>query len=86
MSISPQDAQQKMLNGQVDFIPLTEAKGRIAATLALVYPPGIGVIFPGERYDDNAQPMMDYFQLFEETLIILLYTSRYLGEISNACL
>ena len=67
MAMTPQEAQEKMLAGEVDFIPLTEAHGRIAATLALVYPPGIGVILPGERYDDRAKPMMDYFKLFEET-------------------
>jgi len=67
MAITPQEAQEKMLAGEVDFVPLTEAHGRIAATLALVYPPGIGVILPGERYDEKAKPMMDYFKLFEET-------------------
>jgi len=67
MAMTPQEAQSKMISGEVDFIPLTEAHGRIAATLALVYPPGIGVIFPGERYDEKAKPMMDYFKLFEET-------------------
>ena len=36
-------------------------------TLALIYPPGIGVIVPGERWDDNAQPMLDYFMAFEES-------------------
>ena len=40
--------------------------GRIAATLALIYPPGIGIIVPGERYDERAKPMVDYFLAFEE--------------------
>ena len=31
----------------------TEIKGRVAATLALIYPPGIGVVVPGERWDDR---------------------------------
>ena len=38
-----------------------------AATLALIYPPGIGVVVPGERWDDRAQPMLDYFMAFEES-------------------
>ena len=42
-------------------------KGRISATLALIYPPGIGVIVPGERWDERAQPMLDYFLAFEES-------------------
>ena len=52
---------------EVDYVPLDEIKGRIAATLALIYPPGIGVIVPGERWDDRAQPMLDYFLAFEES-------------------
>jgi ornithine decarboxylase len=45
---------------------MSQVKGRIAATLALIYPPGIGIIVPGERYDAAAQPMIDYFLVFEE--------------------
>ena len=42
-------------------------RGRIAATLALIYPPGIGIVIPGERYDAKAKPMIDYFLTFEES-------------------
>jgi ornithine decarboxylase len=31
-----------------------------------VYPPGIGVIVPGERYDERALPMLNYLKMFEE--------------------
>jgi ornithine decarboxylase len=48
-------------------VPLTEVKDRISATLALIYPPGIGVVVPGERWDSRAQPMLDYFLAFEES-------------------
>ena len=44
-----------------------DVKGRIAATLALIYPPGIGIIVPGERYDEAAKPMIDYFLAFEDS-------------------
>lgn len=67
MVMTPQEAHNKMLAGEVDYVPLTQAQGRISATVALVYPPGIGVVWPGERYDENAKPIMDYFKLFEET-------------------
>jgi len=50
----------------VDYLPIDQIEGRIAATLALVYPPGIGVIVPGERYDERARPMLDYLQMFEQ--------------------
>ena len=45
----------------------TQVKGRISATLALIYPPGIGVVVPGERWDERAQPMLDYFLAFQES-------------------
>jgi ornithine decarboxylase len=60
------DAVQAMVAGEVEYVPMAKVKGRIAATLALIYPPGIGIIVPGERYDDAAQPMIDYFLVFEE--------------------
>ena len=67
LAMSPHDAHSAFIASQADYIPMSEVKGRVAATLALVYPPGIGVVVPGERYDDRAQPQIDYFMLFEET-------------------
>jgi ornithine decarboxylase len=64
---SPKDAYEALVANEVDYVPLEEAKGRISATLALIYPPGIGVIVPGERWDDRAQPMLDYFLAFQES-------------------
>ena len=55
-----------LLAGEVDYVPMAEVRGRIAGTLALIYPPGIGIVVPGERYDEKAQPMIDYFLAFEE--------------------
>jgi arginine/lysine/ornithine decarboxylase len=67
LAMSPQDAYQALVANDVDYVPLDKIKGRIAATLALIYPPGIGVIVPGERWDQRAQPMLDYFLTFEES-------------------
>ncbi|KAA1159799.1 ornithine decarboxylase [Pseudoalteromonas fuliginea] len=66
-AMSPQDASRELVANNVDYVSLDDIKGRIAATLALIYPPGIGVVVPGERWDDRAQPMLDYFRLFEES-------------------
>jgi arginine/lysine/ornithine decarboxylase len=67
LAISPEDAYAALVANDVDYVPLEEAKGRISATLALIYPPGIGVIVPGERWDERAKPMMDYFFAFQES-------------------
>ena len=64
---SPKDAYEALVANEVDYVPLQSAKGRISATLALIYPPGIGVVLPGERWDQRAQPMMDYFMAFQES-------------------
>jgi ornithine decarboxylase len=65
-AMTAREATEKMVGGDVDYIPMSSARDRIAATLALIYPPGIGIVVPGERYDAAAQPMIDYFMVFEE--------------------
>lgn len=67
LAMSSQDAYRALVGNEVDYVPLSEVRGRIAATLALIYPPGIGVIVPGERWDDRAKPMLEYFLAFEES-------------------
>jgi ornithine decarboxylase len=67
LAMPPQDAYAKLVGNEVDYVPFTELTNRVAATLALIYPPGIGVIVPGERWDAKAQPMLDYFRAFEES-------------------
>jgi ornithine decarboxylase len=66
IALSPQEATQRFIRNEVDYLSIHEIGNRIAATLALVYPPGIGVIVPGERYDERAKPMLDYLIMFEE--------------------
>jgi ornithine decarboxylase len=63
---TPREAAQKLTRNEVDYLPIAEIGGRVAATLTLVYPPGIGVVVPGERFDARSQPMRDYLAMFEE--------------------
>ncbi len=65
IAMSPQAAVQEMVRNRVDYLPLHELSGRIAATLWVVYPPGIATIIPGERLTAAAQPMIDYLNVFE---------------------
>lgn len=67
LAITPQEAYRALVGNDVDYVPLDQVKGRIAATLALIYPPGIGVVVPGERWDEKAKPMLDYLSAFEES-------------------
>ncbi len=66
IAMSPQAAEQKFIRNEVEYLPIDQIENRIAASLALVYPPGIGVIVPGERYDARARPMLDYLKMFEQ--------------------
>jgi ornithine decarboxylase len=67
LAISPKRAYEALVANEVDYVALDKVRGRIAATLALIYPPGIGVVLPGERWDERAQPMLDYFLAFQES-------------------
>jgi ornithine decarboxylase len=67
LAMSPKDAYEALVANNVDYVPLEGINGRISATLALIYPPGIGVVVPGERWDDKARPMQDYFLAFQES-------------------
>ena len=66
-AMAPKQAYEALVSNEVDYLPLDEVAGRTSATLALIYPPGIGVIVPGERWDERARPMRDYFLAFEES-------------------
>jgi ornithine decarboxylase len=66
-AMSAEDAYAALVGNQVDYVPMSQISGRISATLALIYPPGIGVVVPGERWDDRAEPMRQYFLTFEES-------------------
>jgi arginine/lysine/ornithine decarboxylase len=67
LAMTSREAYEALVGNDVEYVPLEGIRGRIAATLALIYPPGIGVIVPGERWDERAQPMLDYFLTFEES-------------------
>ena len=67
LAMTPQQAYESLVANKVDYVSFDDIRGRISATLALIYPPGIGVIVPGERWDDSAKPMFEYFLAFEES-------------------
>lgn len=64
-AMNPQAANWQLVGNETDFIPLSEAVGRIAAEGAIPYPPGIICVAPGERWTTLAQ---QYFLYWEETI------------------
>ena len=65
--MTPHEAARDLVRNNVDYLPIDEIDGRIAATLFVVYPPGIATIVPGERSSERAQPMIDYLKMFERS-------------------
>lgn len=47
--------------------PVSAIPGRTSATLALIYPPDMGVVVPGDRRDAHAGPMRQYRGAVEES-------------------
>jgi len=64
-AMTPHEANRNLVRNNVDYLPIDEIEGRVAATLFVVYPPGIATIVPGERLDARANPMIGYLKVFE---------------------
>jgi len=67
-AMAPNEAGRELVRNNVDYLPIDEIGGRIAATLFVVYPPGIATIVPGERLDERARPMIEYLKVFERSI------------------
>ncbi len=63
--VTPAEAFAALVNGQTEQVPLGELEGRTCAVTCLLYPPGIPVVVPGERFDSRTRPVVDYLQLVE---------------------
>lgn len=64
--VAPRTAWEKLMHNEVDYLPLSQLCGRVSATVALVYPPGIGLVLPGERYGNEQSPLISYLRMVEE--------------------
>lgn len=60
------DAYQKIVRGEVEQIPITQAGSRIAATGIYPYPPGIPLFAPGERTGRQDGPLLQYLIALQE--------------------
>ena len=65
--MTPHEAGRQLVRNNVDYLPIDEIEGRVAATLFVFYPPGIATIVPGERLSQRARPMIDYLKVFERS-------------------
>jgi lysine decarboxylase/arginine decarboxylase len=61
----PNYAYQQVVNGHVELVPLDELNSRVAAVMVAPYPPGIPVIMPGERFNEDLQKYLQMYQQFD---------------------
>jgi len=58
--LSPRAAFAKLVRGEVEEIPVSEAEGRIVAVQIVPYPPGIPLLMPGERFSKSKPAVREY--------------------------
>lgn len=64
--LNPHRAFQKLLKGKVKKVPLAELYGQTSAVMILPYPPGIPVIFPGEKVTEESKVILDFLLMLEK--------------------
>jgi len=64
--LPPFKAYEKIIDKQVELIPIHELEGRIVARMLAPYPPGIPLIMPGEKITKKTLPILRYIQMIEE--------------------
>jgi arginine/lysine/ornithine decarboxylase len=63
---SPAEGHTALIRNRVDLVGLDELADRVAASLIVVYPPGIALQVPGERFAPDSAAVA-YLRLFEES-------------------
>jgi arginine decarboxylase len=65
-SLTPTESFERLMAGEADLVPLEQLEGRVSAVLVVVYPPGVPVIVPGERFGGvSGCAVIDYLRVFE---------------------
>ncbi|MGA2210931.1 MAG: Orn/Lys/Arg decarboxylase N-terminal domain-containing protein [Acidimicrobiales bacterium] len=66
MVMTPAAAHTALIRNEVELVSLDDLAGRVAANLVVVYPPGIAIMVPGERFAEDSAAVA-YLRLFEES-------------------
>ncbi|MBF5055104.1 Orn/Lys/Arg decarboxylase [Alcanivorax sp. 521-1] len=64
--LSPVRAYEKLVQGQVEQLPLSALAGRTLATGVVPYPPGIPLLMPGENAGPADGPVLGYLNALQE--------------------
>jgi arginine decarboxylase len=63
--LTPASAFNALIRDNIESVPVDKLDGRVSAVLCVLYPPGIPVVMPGERFTVATHPIVEYLQLFE---------------------
>ena len=64
--MTPSGAYALLVRGDVEHVRVDDAKGRVAATGIVPYPPGVPILMPGERIGDENDPILEYMHTLQE--------------------
>lgn len=63
MVMTPHDAFQEEVRGNIEIVDLDLLLGRVSANMILPYPPGVPVIMPGEKLTEDSLPVLSFLQM-----------------------
>lgn len=64
--MTPHDAFQQEVCGNIESCELDNLLGRISANMILPYPPGVSLIMPGEMLTQESLPVLNFLQMLCE--------------------
>ncbi len=63
MVMTPHDAFQEEVRGNIESCPLDDILGKVSANMILPYPPGVPVVMPGEKLTDESVAVLHFLQM-----------------------
>ena len=64
--MTPANAYDELVKGNIERVEIEQLSGRIAATMLVPYPPGIPTIMPGERFGGSDEPIIRSLRIARE--------------------
>jgi lysine decarboxylase len=60
MKMTPHQAWQRQIKGEVETVELERLVGRVSANMILPYPPGVPLLMPGEMITEESRAVLDF--------------------------
>ncbi len=61
--MTPSEAYDKLVRGEVERVEIDKLSGRIASTMLVPYPPGIPTIMPGEKFGAQSTAILESLRI-----------------------